>query len=174
VGGQHRGDGPLTAEVERAAETSPAVDYLGRRDRTGVLALMRSSRALVFPSELYENFPVTLIEAFACGLPVIATRIGAIAEIVADGETGLLFTPGDPADLTAKVAWARDHPAAMSRMGAAARAEYEAKYTAERNYGLLVEIYAEAVDHLRADDAEMVDRADPDPAPTEGPPPRTS
>lgn len=162
------GDGPLTAEIERAAETIPAVDHLGRRDRSGVLALMRSSRALVFPSELYENFPVTLIEAFACGLPVIASRIGAIAEIVVDGRTGLLFAPGDAADLAAKVAWARDHPAKMARMGAAARAEYEAKYTAERNYGRLIEIYAEAVDHLRADDAGAVGRAVPDPPPGKG------
>lgn len=139
------GDGPLADEVATAAGTHPAVEYLGRRGRAEVLALMRSSLALVFPSELYEGFPVTLVEAFACGLPVVASRHGAMADLVEDGRTGLLFTPGDAADLAAKVAWARDHPSEMRGMGAAARAEYEAKYTAEHNYALLKAIYRRAL-----------------------------
>lgn len=138
------GDGPLTAEVTAVADRHPAVAYLGRRGRPEVVALMRGSRALVFPSELYEGFPVTLVEAFACGLPVVASRHGAMADIVEDGRTGLLFTPGDAADLAAKVAWARAHAAEMRRMGAAARAEYEAKYTAERNHARLMAIYRRA------------------------------
>jgi glycosyltransferase involved in cell wall biosynthesis len=96
---------------------------------------------LVFPSEWYETFGRVAAEAFACGVPVIASRLGAIAEIVEDGSTGLHFTPGDPGDLAAKVEWAWTHPDAMEDMGCAARREYEAKYTAERNYPMLMEIY---------------------------------
>jgi glycosyltransferase involved in cell wall biosynthesis len=84
---------------------------------------------------------MVIIEAFACGIPVIASRLGAAQEIVEDGRTGLHFTPGDPDDLAAKVAWAWTHPAEMAAMGRAARAEYEAKYTGGRNYQMLMEIY---------------------------------
>jgi glycosyltransferase involved in cell wall biosynthesis len=85
------------------------------------------------------------VEAFACGLPVIAGRIGALAEIVRDGQTGLLFEPGDAADLAQKMAWAQAHPDAMARMGRNARAEYEANYTAGINYRQLTAIYDEAI-----------------------------
>jgi glycosyltransferase involved in cell wall biosynthesis len=66
-------------------------------------------------------------------------------EIVTDGRTGLHFTPGDADDLAAKVEWAWAHPEEMAAMGRAARAEYEAKYTAERNYEMLMEIYTKAI-----------------------------
>jgi glycosyltransferase involved in cell wall biosynthesis len=72
-------------------------------------------------------------------------------EIVADGRTGLHFRPGDPEDLAAKVEWAWAHPEETAAMGRAARAEYEAKYTAERNYQMLVEIYERAIRTHRAD-----------------------
>ena len=67
-----------------------------------------------------------------------------MAEIVADGRTGLHFAAGDPDDLAAKVVWALSHPHEMEAMGRAARAEYEAKYTSERNYEMLMEIYERA------------------------------
>ena len=84
---------------------------------------------------------VTLIEAFACGVPVIASRLGAMEEIVADGRTGLHFTPGDADDLAAKVKWAWLHPPEMEEMGRAARTEYEGKYTAAPSYEILMDIY---------------------------------
>jgi glycosyltransferase involved in cell wall biosynthesis len=67
--------------------------------------------------------------------------LGSVAEIVADGENGLDFTPGDAAELGEEVEWAWTHPVEMEAMGRAARAEYEGKYTAERNYLMLMEIY---------------------------------
>jgi glycosyltransferase involved in cell wall biosynthesis len=103
--------------------------------------MMKGARFLVLPSEWYESFPVTLAEAFACGVPVIASRLGAMQEIVADGRTGLHFTAGDADDLAAKVEWAWTHAEEMQAMGHAARAEYEAKYTAERNYDMLMGVY---------------------------------
>jgi glycosyltransferase involved in cell wall biosynthesis len=102
---------------------------------------MKRARFLVLPSELYETFGRVAVEAFACGVPVIASRLGAMQEIVEDGRTGLHFSPGDADDLAAKVEWAWTHPNEMQAMGRAARAEYEAKYTAEQNYRMLMEIY---------------------------------
>ncbi len=138
------GDGPLTGDVERAAGCLPAITYLGRLARPETLAQMQASDALLFPSELYENFPLTIAEAFACGVPVIAARIGAAAELVAEGETGLLFAPGDAADLAAKVAWAAANPRRLREMGLAARRAFVARYTGDANYAMLMEVYAQA------------------------------
>lgn len=94
---------------------------------------------------MYETFGMTIAEAFATGLPVLASRLGAMAEIVADGRTGLLFEPVNSEDLAAKVEWAWTHPREMAEMGREARREYEAKYTARRNYKMLMEIYRRAM-----------------------------
>lgn len=115
-------------------------------DAKAVHAAMQSARWLVLPSIWYENFPRTLVEAFACGLPVVASRLGALAELVREGETGLLFEPGDAADLAQKLAWAQAHPDEMARMGRNARAVYEANYTAAINYRQLMTIYNEAIE----------------------------
>ena len=104
------------------------------------------ARFLVLPSLCYENFPLTIAEAFACGVPVIASRLGSMAEIVADGKTGLHFSAGDDADLAAKVEWAWTHPEQMQIMGREARAEYEAKYTAKRGLDNLMSVYRQALE----------------------------
>jgi glycosyltransferase involved in cell wall biosynthesis len=110
------------------------------------MELIKAALFLVFPSLWYEGFPVTIAEAFACALPVIAAGRGAMAEIVEEGGTGLHFAPDDEKDLAAKVEWAWSHPQEMEAMGRNARAEYEAKYTAHRNYEMLMEIYQRARD----------------------------
>jgi len=141
------GDGPLMEEMQGFVQTEGLkdVEVLGRRPREDVFWLMREARGLMFPSEWYEGFPMTITEAFACGLPVIASRLGAMAEIIDDGRTGLHFEPGDPEDLAAKVEWAWSHPEAMQAMGREARREYEEKYTAEWNYKMLMDIYHRAI-----------------------------
>ena len=93
----------------------------------------------------YENFPRTLVEAFACGLPVIASRLGALPEIVQEGHNGLLFDPGSAKDLASKMAWADIHPSEMAEMLRNARAAFESKYTAQQNYRQLMQIYDEAI-----------------------------
>lgn len=137
------GDGPLRANLETEASRVglTGVAFSGRLPRNQALQAIKRARFLIFPSAWYECFPLTLIESFACGVPVIASRLGAMEEIVADGRTGLHFTPGDPDDLATKVQWAWSHPREMEEMGRAARAEYEAKYTAARSYEILMDIY---------------------------------
>ena len=132
-------------EVLRFAEANPAVRISRRLSRPECSEAIKGARFVVWPSEGYnETFGLVAIEAFACGVPVIASRIGAMREIVEDGRTGLHFNPGDAQDLAAKVEWAWTHPREMDAMGNFARAEYQAKYTAEQNYPLLLQIYKQA------------------------------
>ncbi len=135
------GDGPLAKEVAATTKRLQQAEWLGRQHREQVLALMKEASVLVFPSTCYENFPVTILEAYAVGLPVIASNLGGMSSLVDDRRTGLHFRPGDPEDLAAKVEWVSAHPAELAGMRREARSEFEAKYTAERNYKMLMEIY---------------------------------
>ncbi len=138
------GDGPLAPEVAAAARELPGIEALGWRSREEVFGLLRGARLLVFPSEWPEGLPMSLIEAFACGLPVVAARIGAAASIVEHGVTGRHFQPGDAADLAAQVGWMLDHPGEYAAMRGAARRTYLERYTAESNITQLLNIYARA------------------------------
>src|SRR5215472_12023237 len=141
------GDGPLCAEVQRAADRSNGkIEWLRQLPNESVLKLIKQARFLVFPSEWYEGFPVTLVESMACGTPVVGARIGSIPEIITNGVTGIHFSPGNVEDLASKVQWASSHPDKLLEMGAAARREFLAKYTAKRNYGAITEIYQSILD----------------------------
>jgi glycosyltransferase involved in cell wall biosynthesis len=136
------GGGSDRPQLEReAVRENLDIRFHGQMPRQQTLAAIRQARFLVFPSEWYETFAVTIAEAFACGVPVICSRLGAMQEIVEDGRTGLHFTPGDADDLAEKVDWAWNHPERMQSMAKEARKEYENKYTAEKNYPRLMEIY---------------------------------
>lgn len=128
-------------ELEPLAQQAFGAGYLGFRKLDFILEAMGRASYLVVPSVWYENFPRTIVEAYASGLPVIASRIGALAELVDHERTGLLFEPGDAADLARKLAWAEQHPQRMREMGQAARREYEQRYTPETNHEQLVGIY---------------------------------
>ena len=138
------GDGPL-AEVVKEATTLPGLEWLGQQPREQVLSLMQRAKVLVFPSTWYEGLPMTLVEAFGVGLPVVASDLGSMASVVSHGRTGLLFAPGDPGALAAQVGWSLAHPQEVADMRREARLEYEAKYTAEKNYPKLLEIYQAAL-----------------------------
>ena len=90
------------------------------------------------------NFPMAIPEAFACGKPVISSQLGAMAEIVRNSSTGLLFKAGDSADLAAKMHWMTENTEACMEIGKKARAEFEGKYTAGRNFDMLMDIYRKA------------------------------
>ncbi|MBC7699506.1 glycosyltransferase family 4 protein [Aquabacterium sp.] len=135
------GGGPMAEAVAGAS----GVNYLGFLPLAEIWGHLSAAAYMVVPSVWYEGFPRTIVEAFASGVPVIASRLGSLAEVVTDGKTGLLFNPGDDEDLAVKLAWADAHPREMIRMGQSAREEYEARYTPDRNCAELIEIYRSAM-----------------------------
>ncbi|PKD39391.1 glycosyl transferase family 1 [Methylomonas sp. Kb3] len=121
------------------------VQLLGFQNSQAIACLMQQAGFLILPSEWYEGFPMVLLEAFANGLPVIASQVGSLAEVVQEGETGLLFEPGNSKDLAQKARWLLEHPAEQVRMGLNAKRAYNEKYTAEINYTQLAAIYADVI-----------------------------
>ena len=124
------GSGELRGKLEalaRAAEIN--VTFLGQRPRSEVLALMRSATLLVMPSECYEGLPVSYVEALGCALPVAASRLGALGEILCDGENGAHFPPANPDALAATVNAMVADTAALTRIRRNNRSLYEARYS---------------------------------------------
>jgi glycosyltransferase involved in cell wall biosynthesis len=139
------GEGPLADQVTKAIANSTQIEWLGRKPMAEVHQLMGNARFLIFPSKWYETFGRVAIEAFAKGTPVIASDIGAIAELVTDGRTGVKFEPGNPQDLAAKVEWLLSHPEKLNQMRQEVRVEYETRYTAKQNYQQLLSIYEQVL-----------------------------
>lgn len=136
------GEGPLQELVEAQAATHPNIRYLGLGGRTQVIAELQLCTALIFPSIWLEGFPLVMIEAFACATPIIAARMGAMQEIVADGRNGLHFTAGDAADLASKTRqWQQLAEAGRQVIGHTARSDYERLYTPLVNTRKLLDVY---------------------------------
>src|SRR5690606_25362947 len=119
------GDGPLADLVAAAAGAAPEITWLGAQSHAETISLMKAASLLVFPSQWYETFGLVIAEAYATGLPVVATRLGSAAALVRDGETGYLFTPDDPTDLGMKVRELISRPDLRAAMGSAARRAFE-------------------------------------------------
>ena len=124
------GAGPEEARIAG----HPRIRLFGRVGQSEVLARMREAAYLVLPSLSYEDVPRPLVEAFANGLPVIAARIGRLAEIVEPGRNGLLFEAGSARDLARRLAWAEAFPEKMRQMGECAKADYQARFLADWSY----------------------------------------
>ena len=136
------GEGALRAAVNRSvAQSGGRIRAGGALSRARCLEAMRRALFVVVPSLCYENFPLAIVEAFACGTPVLASRLGAMAELVEDGVTGRLFAPGDASELAAALEWMTAHPAECAAMGRAARAVFQEQYTAQKNFEALMAIY---------------------------------
>ncbi len=134
------GEGPERQRLEHAG-----LEVLGQIPRARCIEHMARASMLVMPSLWYETFGLTIAEAFACGTPVIASRLGVMAEHIIDGENGLLFTPGSSTELAARVRELLANPDRAAEMGRAARRTYEARFTPEANLHQLLAIYEEAV-----------------------------
>jgi len=145
------GGGPLLNSLRSKIESKkiPGVELLGMKSHAECMDLLRNAQFMVMPTACYEMFPLTPIEAFACGKPVVASRLGALAEIVEDGRTGLLFEPQSAADLAAKMRRLLGSRDACADMGKRARAEFEKRYMAERNFEVLMNIYEKTVERYK-------------------------
>jgi colanic acid/amylovoran biosynthesis glycosyltransferase len=140
------GDGPdrkaLSRQIE-AAGLRGRVNLLGRRDRSEVAELLRKADVLVAPSVptrrgKREGIPVVLMEAMASGVPVVASRVSGIPELVQDGVSGLLVTPGDPRSLADALARLHADSALREALAREARTTVEAEFDLHRNAAKLV------------------------------------
>lgn len=125
------------------------VEFFGPKLNSEVIDYIKKSSMVILPSKCNENFPRILVESFACGTPVIASKVGALTEIVKEGKTGLLFDSEAPDDLADKVKYLYQNKEAAKVIGGNARKEYEEKYKAERNYEMLMNIYKGAIENYK-------------------------
>jgi glycosyltransferase involved in cell wall biosynthesis len=142
------GTGPLFSELKKNA--SDNVTFLGQLSKDEVIHKMIEASFLIMPSICYETFGLVIIEAFACGLPVVASRLGSMKEIIQDGITGMHFKAGDGDDLAEKINVMFASQERLNQMGINARNEYEEKYTPEKNYDMLMDIYNQVIEEHRA------------------------
>jgi glycosyltransferase involved in cell wall biosynthesis len=141
------GAGSLETAARKSIESQQiqGIKLSGQVGRDEIAKYLREARVLVLPSEWYEGFPIVIVEAYAAGLPVIASRIGGLPELVRDGKTGLLFKPGDVDDLARNVRWIVDHPREAQEMGQEGLALFRREYSPMVNYSRLMDIYQEVV-----------------------------
>lgn len=151
------GDGPLRKSVLDAARTNRNIHYLGFQDKASVAGHLKKCKALIFPSIWYEGFPLAILEAFSTGTLVIASRLGAMAEIIQDGVNGLLFDAGDEAALANKIAEVDTDPARARLLAQNARLSYLQHYTPEKNYSLIMGIYRKAISLKKQSNEEQYD-----------------
>ena len=136
--------GDLSAEsglatLREALVLAPAaqVELLERADLDALQARLQSAAYLVLPTLTYDPMPRPLVEAFANAVPVIASRIGSLADLVEPGRNGLLFEPGSARDLARQLMWAEAFPEKMRQMGECARADYQARFISHWSYPTL-------------------------------------
>src|SRR5262249_43790056 len=141
------GDGPDLLWMKSQARELGLfnVTFRGRLSHGATMEMIKGARFTVVPSTWFEGFPMCIVESFACGTPVLCSRLGGMPEIVEDHVTGLHFNPSDPRDLAEKVEWAWNNPLEVAWMGRMARRKYESDFTADRNYSMLMEIYEQAL-----------------------------
>ena len=119
----------------------PNAQYVGLKHGEELRQLLRNARAVVLPSLSYENQPLSILEAFACGKPVIASDLGGMTELVVHRERGLLVGPGDIEALAEAMRWMVRHPAAAREMGQTAQSYVLSQHGPEQHYQRLMDLY---------------------------------
>lgn len=145
------GDGPIRNELlERArSDGLKNVIFLGYMNHDNLYREVRKSIAAVLPSEWYDNYPMSIIETFAIGVPVIASRIGGIPEMVKDHETGLTFEPWNADDLCKKMSYFEAHIDEAKSWGEHGKQFVEHNLNAQDHYEKLMSIYEYAIEKSR-------------------------
>ena len=146
------GDGPMKDIVIEYTREHPNIEYISSVDKAAVFALMQEATALVFPSIWYEGMPLTIIEAFASGLPVIASKFGVMENMIVDKHNGLHFNVGSVSDLRQKLhQWNSFSDTDKREFDRYARQTYEQLYTPEVNILQLLNIYNSALNRNHVD-----------------------
>jgi glycosyltransferase involved in cell wall biosynthesis len=137
------GDGPLKSEVAKYLKENQIsnVYLLGPKTHSETIKLIRKSCAVIFPSEWYETFGLVIAESFANGVPVVASNLGVMSELVTKNKTGLLFDLNNIQDLIPKLYYLFAQKNNVQKMGSNAYSDYKSKFTKEKNYKILIKIY---------------------------------
>jgi glycosyltransferase involved in cell wall biosynthesis len=138
------GDGPLRSLVNEYASNNSNIRALGFMSRAMIIDELKDCTALIFPSNSYEGSPITILEAFSTGTPVITSLLGGLSEMVEENLNGLHFQVGDHNDLIKKVKEIQE-PGVAARLGRYARKTYEERYTPEDSYQMLMSIYQQTI-----------------------------
>jgi glycosyltransferase involved in cell wall biosynthesis len=146
------GEGPLEEELVSSVKCQGIknVQFMGYMTGDVLREEIRKSMFVVIPSEWYENNPLSALEAFALGKPVIGARIGGIPELVQDNETGLTFESGNAQDLADKIQTLVNQPDLIAEMGKTARLFVESELNSEKHYAQLMTIYQQAIEKKQA------------------------
>jgi glycosyltransferase involved in cell wall biosynthesis len=134
------GDGELAETMRRRAAADPAVRIILAGERADVPELLPAFDVFALPSR-YEGLPTAVVEAMMCGIPVVATAVNSVSDVVIPGETGLLVPPGRPDLMAAAVEYLLDSPATAARMAGAARTRLGDRYSLTALRSALIEAY---------------------------------
>jgi glycosyltransferase involved in cell wall biosynthesis len=148
------GEGPRRRVLERIAKDQirdGKIAFVGQRPPAETHALMRAARMIVVPSRAFEGFPMVIREAMAFGVPLVASDVGALANIVSDAGCGAVFAAGDAAALAHAASMLWDDEQRLRRVASTAVEVYRKLYSEEVAYGALLEIYKAAIAHRGAD-----------------------
>ena len=139
------GDGPLRGELEKVA-TGTAIHFLGQLPAAETIRQIAKAHLLLLPSECFETFGLTIVEAFAVGTPAAVSNIGPLPSIVNQGINGVVFEAANPQSLLTTVRNAWQTPGMLEQLGVGARKSFETLYTEDINYTCLIDIYRTAIE----------------------------
>ncbi len=143
------GDGNLREELEEFSKKNNInAQFLGFQSHKTVLHEVKNAMLQIIPSECYEGFPMSVLESFASGTPVIASRLGSLQEIIEDNKTGVLFEPANPAELLRKINALINNPTKRIMLASGAREVFEKKYSQKVNFKTLMNIYKTSIHNL--------------------------
>ena len=136
------GDGALQKDVAEASRNNSKIHFMGFQPKKIVMEYLQKSKAMIFASDLYEGFPMTIIESFAMGTPVVCSDIGNGADIVCKHNAGVVYTARNIDSLRDALKRVEERFDEYSKR---AREAYEDNYTPENNYKQLITIYEEVI-----------------------------
>ncbi len=141
------GDGAQRQELEQLKSDRQLnnVNFRGYQPSQKVWEAIKQATAIIVPSQWYETFGRVVIEAFACGRGVLVSNLGALSELVKEGETGFLISPDDIDAWVEKIEWSGNNYIEMTRIGQQCRQVYLQQYTPEVNYQKTIEIYRQVL-----------------------------
>ncbi len=143
------GTGPMLETVEEYSKKYDNIEYLGFQSIDFIIGKLKKAKALIFTSIWYEGMPMTILESFSTGTPVLCGDIGGPAEIVDNERTGLLYKAGDNVELQSKIEKLYNEPELHTALCKNARKEFEEKYSEEKNYTQLISIYKKVIDEKK-------------------------